>query len=1010
VTLESNDHHAVPISRPAAAVGPRLRWILRIVLGLFALLVVNSVALGLITFLEWRTGESLQDQVYLWNVLVHLGLGILLILPTILFGVLHMLRARGLPNRDAARVGYALFAVALGLLATGVLLLPLPFAPRSATGSRDLVYWLHVTLPIAAAWLFVIHRLAGPTIRWRVGGRWAIAGLAFAAGMLAWHVSHRPAPIERVATEASAWLDPSLIRTATGEPIPVRSLMMNEYCLECHADTYHRWERSVHAMSSFNNPAYAFSVRETRARAMDREQSNADARFCAGCHDPVPLLAGVIDDPRFDDPHLDPHDALGSASVSCTVCHSAVAVRGTRGNAEFTVEESPQYPFTFSESPLLRWVNRRLIEAKPAFHKQTFLKPEVHRSGEFCSTCHKVFLPEELNDYRWLQGQNHWDSFRLSGVSGHGVASWYYPAKAETNCNDCHMPLRAEGAAGVRGDFGAKVRDDSGIPTVRDHFFPAANTAIACITERADCGEILADLAAFNRGTMRLDLFALRRGGEIDGELIAPLGAVAPAVEPGGRYLLEAVVRTLKVGHEFTQGTADSNEVWLDVTMTDGDGRVIGRSGGFGPGREVDPWSRFFNIFMLDREGYRIDRRNPQDIFTPLYNHQVPPGAGDVTRLAFAVPADARGPIRIDAALRYRKFDLTYLRHFTADPSATNDLPILTLAEDSVTLPVAGQAAVEDSTQPEEFPAWQRWHDYAIGVFRQGERRGTKGPLRLAEEIFARVEAMGRPEGAIGRARVALREGRIEDAAAALRRASSMDPPALPWSVAWFSALVDRERGELDAAIANLERLAATDFEDARKRGFDFSRDDRLLRTLADVLLLKAQGEVDEAARMTLLAEARRRCREALALDSQSAEAWYVLAQIERAAGEEAAAEVALVEHARYKPDDNARDRAVTIARQRYPAANHAAEAIVLYDLQRPGAFGLAEASASTGMTVDAAVEVSGEPKVETAVLDVDSGTGSGGDSGDASTIEEDPAATAPASVPAASDRTNDRS
>ncbi|HAB99308.1 MAG TPA: hypothetical protein DCE71_05755 [Parachlamydiales bacterium] len=129
------------------------------------------------------------------------------------------------------------------------------------------------------------------------------------------------------------------------------------------------------------------------------------------------------------------------------------------------------------------------------------------------------------------------------------------------------------------------------------------------------------------------------------------------------------------------------------------------------------------------------------------------------------------------------------------------------------------------------------------------------------------------------------------------------------------------------------------------------------------------------------------------------------------AAGEEAQAEVALVEHARYKPDDNARDRAVTIARQRYPAANHAAEAIVLHDLQRPGAFGLAEAAAATGMTVDAAVEVSGEPMVETAVLaGVDSGTGSGGDTGDASTIEEDPAATAPPSVPTASDRTNDRS
>ena len=39
--------------------------------------------------------------------------------------------------------------------------------------------------------------------------------------------------------------------------------------------------------------------------------------------------------------------------------------------------------------------------------------------------------------------------------------------------------------------------------------------------------------------------------------------------------------------------------------------------------------------------------------------------------------------------------------------------------------------------------------------------------------------------------------------------------------------------------------------------------------------------------------------------------------------------------HQRYKPDDNAQGRAARQARQRYPAANHAAEAVVKYQLQR---------------------------------------------------------------------------
>ena len=39
--------------------------------------------------------------------------------------------------------------------------------------------------------------------------------------------------------------------------------------------------------------------------------------------------------------------------------------------------------------------------------------------------------------------------------------------------------------------------------------------------------------------------------------------------------------------------------------------------------------------------------------------------------------------------------------------------------------------------------------------------------------------------------------------------------------------------------------------------------------------------------------------------------------------------------HLRYKPDDNAKGRAVRLAREKYPAANHAAEAVVIYPLQR---------------------------------------------------------------------------
>ena len=50
------------------------------------------------------------------------------------------------------------------------------------------------------------------------------------------------------------------------------------------------------------------------------------------------------------------------------------------------------------------------------------------------------------------------------------------------------------------------------------------------------------------------------------------------------------------------------------------------------------------------------------------------------------------------------------------------------------------------------------------------------------------------------------------------------------------------------------------------------------------------------------------------------------------------------VKHQRYKPDDNARDRAVGLARKKYPAADRAANSLVVYLLNRKGAPELDEA------------------------------------------------------------------
>ena len=926
--------------RQADAVGPRLRKLLHVVFGLLALLGVNSAYLLSITLLEWRTGRTYQNYFYQLMFLFHLVLGLALIGPVVVFGCVHRAHTRHLPNRRAMKVGYVLFATSLLLLASGLVLTRLEGVPLlEAPGLRRVVYWLHVICPLAIVWLFVLHRLAGPRIRWKIGLVWAVVAAGFAIGMTTLHA--RDPRRWNVAGPASGerYFFPSLSRTATGDFIPASTLMMDAYCRDCHADVHERWAHSAHKFSSFNNPAYLFSVRRTRQALHERDGDVQGSRFCAGCHDPVPFFSGSFDAPRFDDPAYDlSADPLAQAGLTCTSCHAITHVNSPRGNGDYTIEEPIHYPFTFSRNRALRWVNRQLVKAKPAFHKKTFLKP-LHRTPEFCGTCHKVHLPPELNDYKWLRGQNHYDAFLLSGVSGHGVSSFYYPERAESDCNRCHMPRLAS------DDFAARDFDGVGERQIHDHLFPSANTALPHL--RGAPAWVHEAHRRFNDGVMRVDVFGLREGGTVAGPLTAPVRPIVPALEPGRTYLVETVIRTVKMGHLFTQGTVDSNQVWLDVTVTSGE-RVIGRSGGMKPSDgEVDPWSHFVNAFVLDRAGHRIDRRNAEDIFVALYDHQIPPGAAQVVHYRLRVPDDLTEPIEVEVKLKYRKFDTRYMRLFQGDAFTTNDLPIMTLAADRVTFPVTG---LPRGVKPQDslIDVWERWNDYGIGLLLEGNRGSSRGELRQAEAAFARVEALGRPDGPLNRARVYLVEGRLDEAVSALEAAAKFDPPAPPWSVVWFTGLVNKQNGYLNQAIANFTSLLEMDTAQTRARGFDFSRDYRLWNELGRALFERAKqerGEPRRPQREQLLGEAVRAFQRALTLDPENVAAHYNLGLIFAQRGETERSRQHRVLHATYKLDDNARDHGAAEARRRYPAADHAAEDIVICDLQREGAYALPRAA-----------------------------------------------------------------
>ncbi len=927
-----------------------LRWWLRGLLALFGLLVIDSLYLVSVDLQAWWTGMPKENGAYLWAFLAHLILGLLFLVPFLVYGIGHARRGRHRKNRRAVAVGWALLWIGAALLVTGLLLVRVELGPvRLGIDDptlRGVLFWVHGLSPLVAIWLFVLHRLVGPKLRWRRSVPWSVGGLA--AAIVAFGFSVSAEPIDRdtdgmvaVATSSIDDFAPSLLETAHGGTVPKEHLLGNDHCLACHADAHAQWTNSVHAQSSFNNPLYAFSVRNTRQAMIDRTGSVEPSRFCAGCHDPAILMTGSWEEPRWTDPSqadVLAKDELGSASIGCIVCHGIEDV-STLGNASYTFRDPPRYPFAFSDSPFLQWVNRQLILAKPDFHRRTFLKP-VHKSAEFCGTCHKVFLPEVLNGYKWLPGQNHYDTWRLSGVSGRGIGSWYWPPKISADCNGCHMPL-------VPSDtVAARVRDDSGTPTVHHHGFHAGNPALAAIDvymgERTPetLQEVLDACSRTNEKATRLDFVGLRAEGRVDGEFRGPVGLADVWVEPGETVLLETIVRTLGLGHPLTQGTADSNEVWLDIEVglrpnADAVVAPVSRSGGMASDGAVDPWSKFLDVWLLDRDGHRIEQRNPEDIFVPLYNHQIPPGAADLTHYRLDVPQNATGTIVVKGRLRYRKFNAALMRHAFGPEEGEallKALPILDLAETTVILPI-GRGSGEATTTLKA-PPWQRWNDYGIGLVRSGSGGGVaKGQLAQAIDAFAEVEALGFADGALNQGRAMIIEGRIDDAAEALGRAAENPELKWPWALDWYAAAVARENGDLDESVRRLQRIIAAKYPVAVERGYDFSRDERVWNELATVQFQRSRGARDDAAEAAAIADAEKAIDRSLALNPQVAQSWFLAARIREAAGDSDAAAEARGQFELLRPDDNARDRAIRLARSRSEVADHAAEPVAIYDL-----------------------------------------------------------------------------
>ncbi len=672
-------------------------WSSRLARLVTAFLAVQSITGLWIYLAPFSVGSQIQ-------VLLHTVLGLTLLLPCVYYQWRHLLVWYAQKASVVMVLGYVLMLMVLACLASGVVV-----AWQAAAGPR-----------LTEAW-DVIHLVSGFGVCVTVGGHLAMAFLRrrvvarrdpafrrsvgrFAAYTASGVLSIGVAVVAAVLVvpdqqwefdpprgyQLSAYLEqheeyrgnpfaPSYARTASGKLVDPRLLSQSSSCgtSGCHEQILAEWEPSAHRFSAMNPPFQAIQ----KNFAADRDP--AETRYCAGCHDPISLFAGA----------KDIHNLSLSApgmqeGISCVVCHTLDKV-DVRGNADYVLVPPEKYLWE-STSGWTKFVSDFLIRAYPRQHLADYDRT-ILRTAESCGACHKQFIPEALNRFGLVGGQNQYDEWRQS--------HWHVDdVDKNLSCVDCHMRLVCDSRDPGKGEAGA-IRRSPHDGAHRHHGMVAANFFMPDVLKLPGHQEQVRLTHEWLRGeTVIPEIDHLwPRGPVASLEIIAPDHA-----ETGDEVQVRVIVGNRKAGHALTTGPLDFIRTWIHLTVHDASGQVVAEWGGIDPQtREItDSPGKIHQIGNSRKEGTLVLEGQPIDgEGKPILKHElwrsaggkgkrvIFPGYADNQVYSFRVPRAVQGPLAVRAELNYRRYRQEFL-----------NLVLPTMEKESgVYQPTVTQAAAEKS-------------------------------------------------------------------------------------------------------------------------------------------------------------------------------------------------------------------------------------------------------------------------------------------------------------------------
>jgi len=460
---------------------------------------------------------------------------------------------------------------------------------------------------------------------------------------------------------------PSQTETWHGLFVDPRQIANSENCATCHPQIFAEWRSSMHKHAA-SDKTYV-----TNVSLLAEQKGIAAIRYCEGCHSPVALLTGQLT--KGGDHGGIENTPANFEGVGCMGCHGISEVVHLDGVASYLFEPGKDYLFDGVDNALTNSIRNLLIRLKPDQHKQDLARAVI-ASPEVCATCHAQFMDKDMNNWGWVKMQDDYAAWLNSPYSQQHQE--VFSSAAVRRCHDCHMPLvdSSDPSANEQGKH-------------RSHRFPAANTVIPLIT--GDSEQLAITKRFLQNNKMRISIEAPRRQDATQDQLALDQAIRTDNQTPYYWYLGEAVslkviVSNIGVGHNFPGGTLDLNEAWVAVTVIDASSQVVYQTGELMNDGNVDPNAHFYRSLPTDRQGNLVWKHDLFNRVGEAYKDFVPAGESDILTVQFNIPAWAKGPLTISAALKYRKFNQRYAQWALKD--LYQPIPVIDVARSALAVPL----------------------------------------------------------------------------------------------------------------------------------------------------------------------------------------------------------------------------------------------------------------------------------------------------------------------------------